>query len=88
MKHNLDFNETISFKRGEDVIQKRLKIIEALHSQIQAHRTAGIKGIKANRHDTLEIGSDESTHNCRQDPVKDIWCAHVLLIIFERDQSY
>jgi hypothetical protein len=72
MKHNLDFNGTISFKRGEGCNSKRLKVIEALHSQIQAQRTAGIKGTKANRHNTLEIGSDESTHNYRQDPVKDI----------------
>jgi hypothetical protein len=48
-----------------DTVQKRLKIIEALHSQIQAHRTAGIKGNKVSRHNTLEIGSDESTQNCR-----------------------
>jgi hypothetical protein len=46
---------------GEQINPCTLKIIEALHSQIQAHRTAGIKGNKVSRHNTPEIGSDEST---------------------------
>jgi hypothetical protein len=45
---------------GEQIDLCTLKIIDALHSQIQAHRTAGIKGSKVSRHNTLEIGSDES----------------------------
>ena len=67
-------------------IQKRLKIIEALHSQIRHTEPKALKGTKLVRIIHLKLDQMKAHRTVGMDQIKDIWCAHVLLIIFQRDR--